>query len=141
MLKAHPHLSRSGRLLAWFSLVNGLITLATPFLLSVLFKQPVPLFVFFSCAVLSLVSLTAGYYGLQANAWAFWLLFVLFLIQGAEYFSPSFFISFIGPVSLKFGWGSMVPPSRTNINLLALVVCYFAYQNARHLGQISQDTV
>lgn len=140
MLKANQNLSRSGKFLAWFSLINGLLTIATPLLLNFVFKQPLPLFAAISFVVLGVIGVVAGYYSLGAKTWAFWLLFILFLIQIAEYFSSSFFFSFIGPLSLKFGWGSVSPPSRTNINLLALVICVLAYKNARSLTHPSSGT-
>jgi len=140
MTQSNQNLSRSGKLLAWFSLINGFLTIATPILLYFVFKQPLPPFVAITFTVLGIVGVIAGYYGLRANVWAFWLLFLLFLIQIAEHFSPGFFFSFIGPLSLKFGWGSVSPPSRTNINVLALVVCIFAYINARSLTHHSSGT-
>jgi len=141
MIQSDPNLSRSGKLLAWFSLINGLLTIAMPILLNFVFKQPLlPLFVAITFVVLGIVGVIAGYYGLGAKVWAFWLLFFLFLIQIAEHFSPSFFFSFIGPLSLKFGLSSVSPPSHTNINLLALVICIFAYINARSLTHQSSGT-
>jgi len=140
MIQSNQNLSRSGKVLAWFSLINGFLTLATPILLNFVFKQPLPLFVAVTFVALGVVGVIAGYYGLGAKVWAFWLLFSLFLIQIAEHFSPNFFFSFIGPLSLKFGWGSVSPPSRTNINLLALVICIFAYINARSLTHHSSGT-
>jgi hypothetical protein len=140
MLSSNQNLSRSGKLLAWFSLINGLLTIATPLLLNLMFKQPLPPFIAVTFVILGAISVVAGYYCLGAKVWAFWLLFILFLIQIAEHFSPNFFFSFIGPLSLKFGWSSVSPPSRTNLNLLAIVVCFFAFKNARSLTHHSSGT-
>ena len=140
MFSSNKNLSRSGKFLAWFSLINGSLTIATPILLNFVFKQPLPSFIAITFFVLGVIGVIAGYYGLGAKVWAFWLLFALFLVQIAEHFSPGFFFSFIGPLSLKFGWGSVSPPSRTNINLLALIICFFAYINARSLTHHSSGT-
>jgi len=132
MASAQP---KSATILAWFAIVNGVLTLATP-LFATLFGQHVPLQVIVIILVLGFLSGLCGFYGRRANTWAFWLLFVLFLLQSAEYFSQTFSFSFVGPLNFKFGWGWYNPPSRFNINLLAIVVCIWAAYAARCVGAL-----
>lgn len=119
-------LPKSIRFLAWFGIVNGILTVATPVVLPLLSEPLLPLSIIVFYVLLGGASAVSGFYGLKAKQWAFRLLFVTFLVQCGEYFSENFFLSLIGPLSLKFGWGWYSPPSHFNINILAIVVCVFA---------------
>lgn len=130
MLQAHVDLNKPQKWLAWFALVNGALTTLTPTVLSPIFGQVLPPIAVAVYFLLGLGSLVAGYWGLRARAWAFWLLFGTFLIQIAEYRSQSFFLSFIGPLNLKFGWGWNDPPRAFNLNILAIVICFLASASA-----------
>ncbi|MDD2815869.1 MAG: hypothetical protein PHP00_09035 [Thiotrichaceae bacterium] len=135
MLKADDVLLRSEKILAWFALLNGVLCMA--FLIGNIFLRKVIAFdVFLICLVLGVLNLSAGYYGLKAKSWAFWLLFATFAFQLVEYFSNSFYFSFIGPFYLKFGfqWGQTRDHfSIINFNILAVVVCFYAVRAAHHL--------
>jgi hypothetical protein len=135
VLKADDVLLRSEKILAWFALLNGALCLA--FLIgNLFFKKIIPFDVFLICLVMGALNLTAGYYGLKAKPWAFWLLFGLFTFQLVEYFSNSFSFSFIGLFSMKFGfqWGQTREHfSMVNFNIIAIVVCFYAVRAAHHL--------
>lgn len=125
--------TKSAKALAWFGIVNGGLTVATPLLLQVSGKQSVPAVAFLFFLGLGIASFVAGLFGLKAKPWAFWLLFAIFLIQCVEYFSESFFFSLIGPLSLKFGWGWNSPLSQLNLNIVAIAVCIFASRAATQI--------
>ncbi|WP_156473104.1 hypothetical protein [Pseudorhodoferax sp. Leaf265] len=128
-------LTKSSRALAWFGLVNGAFTMATPILLPMLTEHSLRtpgIAIFFTLGIGSLV---AGLYGLKAQPWAFWLLFATFLVQCFEYISDAFFVSFIGPFSLKIGWGWNSPPRHVNLNVLAIAVCILAMRTAKQLSK------
>lgn len=128
-------LTKSSKALAWFGIVTGALTVATPILLPMLtahsFRTP-GMAMFFALGIGGLV---AGFYGLKAQPWAFWLLFATFLVQCFEYFSDAFSVSFIGPFSLKFGWGWNSPPRHFNLNILAIAVCLLAMRTAKQLSK------
>jgi hypothetical protein len=130
-------ISKSARNLAWFAVVNGVLAACTPGLHSIFSKQLVPAAAFVQVMPLAIASFIAGLYGLKAKSWAFWLLFLTFLVQTVEYFSEGFYFSFIGPLSLKFGWGWKSPPSHFNLNILAIAVCVLA---ARAAAQLASDS-
>ncbi|MFK7087273.1 hypothetical protein AAFM71_00545 [Chromobacterium violaceum] len=132
-------LSKSAKALAWFGIVNGALTVVTPVLLSIFGTQSVPAAAFVLLIPLGIASIIAGLHGLKTKSWAFWLLFLTFFVQTAEYFSESFFFSFIGPLSIKFGWGWNSPPSHFNLNILAIVVCVFASRIAAQLASHSAE--
>lgn len=128
-------LTKSSKALAWFGIVTGALTVATPILLPMLTAHSLRtpgMAIFFALGIGSLV---AGFYGLKAQPWAFWLLFATFLVQCFEYFSEGFFVSFIGPFSLKIGWGWHSPPRHFNLNVLAIAVCVLAMRTAKQLSK------
>ncbi len=127
-------LPKSAKLLAWFAIVNGALTGATPFLLPLLADQSLPVGAIALFLILGISSFVAGFYGSRARPWAFWLLFAVFLVQACEYLSEGFSFSFVGPLSLRLGWGWHSPPSRFNLNILAVAICYFAALVAARLG-------
>lgn len=135
MLKADDVLLRSEKILAWFALLNGVLCII-PLIGNLFFKKVIPFDVFLIYLVMGALNLTAGYYGLKAKSWAFWLLFGVFAFQLVEYFSNSFYFSFIGPLSMKFGfqWGQTREHfSVINFNIFAMVVCFYAIRTAHHL--------
>lgn len=127
-------LTKSVKALAWFGIVNGALTAATQVLLPLMTAQSLRTVGLVLFLVLGIASFVAGFYGLRAKPWAFWLLFATFLIQCVEYFSGNFFFSFVGPLSLKFGWGWKSPPSHFNLNVLAIAVCFLAARTATRLA-------
>jgi hypothetical protein len=114
-------MSKLTKFVAWLSLVVGALTLLTPAVIYGLRHQLIPTPALAICTVLGIGGLLGGYYGLKAKPWAFWLLTFLYFIQVAEYFSSTAFLTFMGPLAIKVGWGWYSPPSRFNINLLAIV--------------------
>ena len=124
----------TARALGWFAIGNGALTAATPILFAVFASQELPANATVWFLLLGVASTVAGVSGLRAKPWGYWLLFAAFLVQCAEYFSQGFFISFIGPLSLKAGWGWVSPPSRFNLNILAIVVCVLSARAALRLG-------
>ena len=77
-----------------------------------------------------------AFFGLRGRQWAFWALVVLFLPQCFEYVSNQFTYSLIGPWwSFTVGWGWISPPRRFNINILAVVICFFAAGTALSLRE------
>jgi hypothetical protein len=128
-------LTTSEKMTAWFAIVVGLLTSATPFLVGVSSAMPSAITTGLIASMGAVITL-AGVYGLKAKSWAFWLLFGSFLIQSFEYFSQDFSISFMGPISIKFGWGYYTPPSHINLNVLAILVCVLAYRSASRLTAV-----
>ena len=133
-------LPRGVKVLGWFALITGVLTVATPAVMPLLSGQTLPFVTATVFAVLGVATAAAGYFGLRGKAWGFWVLFGVSLLQVAEYFAETFFVSFIGPLSFKVGWGWHSPPSRVNINVLALAVCVFAFITARRLTAASTQT-
>ncbi len=132
-------LAKSAVILAWFTIVNGILTIAAPGLVPLLFGATVPPAVTVIFLVLGITSLVAGFYGLRANAWAFWLLFWLFLIQCIEYQSENMFISLIGPLSLKFGFGWHAARVWIKFNILAIVICVLSSRAAIQLTPMAEE--
>jgi hypothetical protein len=131
-------MSKLMKFTAWLSLVVGALTLLTPALIYGLRHQLIPIPALAICSALGIGGLLGGYYGLKAKSWAFWLLTFLYFIQVAEYFSSTAFITFMGPLAIKIGWGWYSPPSRFNINLLALVLTVLSFVCA--LGLTSRSS-
>ena len=129
-------LPRLPKFLAWFAIINGISSIAMPGVVPYLTGQLVSASGIALLVVLGVASLVSGVYGLRAQPWAFLLLLVTFFVQVAEYRSESLFLSLIGPISLKFGWGWNSPPSWFNINVLAIVICVLA---ARAIYQLTPD--
>lgn len=125
------------RFLAWFAIAYGVIAITVPAWWSMLSSQPLPVATLAVYVLLGLASLVAGIFGLRGNRWAFILLFVTFLVQGAEYVSQTFAISLIGPLSLKLGLILKSPPGWFNVNVLAIVVCVLALRSAKHMSERS----
>jgi hypothetical protein len=139
MLQAHPKLLGLEKKLSWFALIYGVLTIVTAIALP-MFGQMLPPVGVAVWLLLGVGSMLAGYVALTAKVWGFWLLFLVFLVQLAEYHSQTFFFSFIGPFSVKFGWGWNDPPSSININLLAFVICSLAFHCAISLTERSSGS-
>jgi len=133
MTAALTRLSPMAKVLGWYSVVNSVLTVVAVSALPRISGQPISMFAFVLIGTLGLATLVGGYFGLKGNAWAFWLLFAVFLVQSIEYFSETFFFSFIGPLAIKVGWGWYSPPSRLNVNLLAVATCAMSFIAARGL--------
>ena len=126
-------MSKLMKFVAWLSLVVGALTLLTPALIYGLSHRLVPIPALAICSVLGIGGLLGGYFGLRAKPWAFWLLTFLYFIQVAEYFSSTIVLTFMGPLAIKFGWGWYSPPSRFNINLLAIAFTALSFVCALRL--------
>lgn len=140
MLRAHPNLDGLEKKLSWFALISGLLTIVTLIALP-LFGQMLPLMGVVIWLSLGVGSMLAGYVALTGRVWGFWLLFVVFLVQLCEYHSQTFFFSFIGPMSVKFGWRWNALPSAINLNLLAFVICCLAFHCATSLSERSSRPI
>jgi len=129
----HP-VPSSSKFLAWFAIVNGVLTCAAPLAITYLSGRSLPSLIVVLYLFLGVVSAIAGYLGLIGKAEGFWLLFAVFLIQSLEIIwnGPSF--SLIGPLAFKFGWDWYSPPFRLRFNILALVVCILAARAALAMG-------
>ena len=123
-------LASSTKLLAWFAIINGVLAITAPAWWPLLTPQAMPITGVWIYILTGLMSLMSGIFGLQAKRWAFLLLFLTFLIQCADYYSENFFVSFIGPLSLKVGLILKSPPGWFNVNVLAIVVCVLALRSA-----------
>jgi hypothetical protein len=117
-----PKLSRGAKVISWFAMVNGTLCLASPFLLGFLAKVPVNLDAATIYFISAGVSITAGFFGLRRQQWAFWLLCLLFVLQVVEYKSEQTVFSLVGPVSLKVGLFWANPPAAINFNLFAMIM-------------------
>lgn len=127
-------LSKFNKLLAWFAIVNGILTSATPLVWFLSTHQMLPTATIVLLVSLGIASGVSGFYGLRAKPWAYWLLCIVFLPQSVEYIAQGYFLSFVGPLSLKVGWGWQSPPSHFNLNILAIAVCLFSAHVANRLG-------
>jgi hypothetical protein len=118
-------------------MINGVLSLASPFILGLVLKAPIMLdatLIYFASAA---VTLTAGYFGLRRQQCAFWLLCGFFALQVIEYRSESTYFSLIGPLSLKIGFTWTNPASAINFNLLAILVVVLAGRAALQI--LDQD--
>lgn len=140
MLNAHESLIRSEKILAWFAIINGVLTVAnTIFILVFSIGSPNLVGAMF-CLVLGGLSTFAGIQCLAAKPRGFWLLFGIFAIQIVEYLSQFFSISLIEPLSFKLGFVWFEPPSRINFNVLALLVCVYSARGAQRLTRRSSGS-
>lgn len=126
--------------LGWFALANGILTLASPLVFAAMGAPPLPPFAIACLLVLGAASTVAGVAALKGRSWSWWLLFATFLVQTIEHHSQAFFFSFIGPLSMKVGWGNYSPPSQTSLNLLAILVCVLSLRAARRPRGLPQAT-
>jgi hypothetical protein len=122
-----------GKFPAWVALLYGLLAITVPFLPASSWRsssfQPTMWVV-----LLGLVIVSTAYFCFRARAYAFWLLFALFLVQTVEYFSQDFVFTLVGPLpALRFGWGWYSPPVHVNINFLAVFICLLCFRVARSL--------
>jgi hypothetical protein len=134
-----PKLTKNARFISWFAMVNGVLCLASPFLLAFISKVQVNLDVATIYLVSAAVTFSAGFFGLKRQQWAFWLLCLFFALQLIEYMSEKSIFSLIGPVSLKIGFVWANPPAKINFNLFALLVVVFAGRAAIQISE--QDSV
>ena len=123
----------SGKVLAWYSIITGILTIAAPFLAPIFMGVTLSQFYFYYFIGLGIFTVATGVWCLQPTPAPFYVLLFLFLIQTIEFGSEGFSFSFIGPFSIKFGWGYNDPPSVFNINILAVIGCFVSLFNARHL--------
>lgn len=137
IMKSKIKLTRFEKLVAQFAILNGVLTVIAATLLPLVFKTSLPGILIVIWLLLGSGSLFAGCFGLAANAWGYWLLFIVFLIQIAEYYSQTFFFGLIGPLSIKFGWNWLEPPHTINVNLLAIVICCVSICCALSIGERS----
>jgi hypothetical protein len=131
---------RGAKIVSWFALVTGVLTVAAAAVMPLVSGQSLPVVAVAVLVGLGLATAAAGYFGLKNHPWAFWVLFGVSLVQVAEYFSETFSVSFIGPFSIKMGFVWLSPPSRLNINVLALTVAVLALITARRLTAASTRT-
>jgi hypothetical protein len=130
-------LPKTSKVLAWAAMINGVLCLASPFILWLVVKAPVMLgatLIYFASAA---VTFSAGFFGLRRQQWAFWLLCGFFALQLIEYKSESTYFSLIGPLSLKivFIWAN--PAVAIKFNLLAILVVVLAGKAALQI--LEQD--
>lgn len=137
MYEAPQSLPRSAQALAWFSIIFGVLSIGTvgwglargqPSVV-----EAVVLLAF------GAVGLIAGAFALEQKRWAYWSIFFMFAIQLVEWATPKFFFSFIGPFSLKIGWGWESPPERFNVNLVAIAACALSFRHALRLTPSHDD--
>jgi hypothetical protein len=123
----------SGKLIAWFALVTGVLTVVSPV------TSPHFLGVSLSTVqssyyvALGTVSAFLGMCCVKGFPRAFYVLWYVFAIQLCDYSSEAYTFSFIGPFAIKIGFGNNDPPTLTNFNLVAIVGCFMALYNARYL--------
>lgn len=129
-----PTLERLEKAVAWFAIINGVMTFVALFTAA----DTLPLAGLIGYFALGIGSIVAGCFGLRGRIWAYCLLLVVFLVQLVEYHSSTFFFSFVGPLSLKFGWAWSEPSITFNINILAVVVCSLAFHCAASLAERSR---
>lgn len=125
-------LDRTSKILAWFAIAFGAMSITAPLWFPPA-GRPLPVAVDVVYLAMGLASLAAGIYGLKGRRWAFLLLFFTFLIQCVEYYSQSFSISFIGPISLKLGLILKSPARWLNFNVVAIIVCALALHSVFRL--------
>jgi hypothetical protein len=111
-------------------MLNGLLAVATAFILPFLLSSPLPKFMILFYALHGVVSALLGYFAREGKVIAFWGIYGLALIQTFEYRADTFSVSFIGPLSIKFGWGWFNPSSWFNVNVLAIAISAWAYNVA-----------
>jgi hypothetical protein len=127
-------LTKTEKALAWFALVYGGFALVSPIATPLFSSQSPSSSTVIYLLVVGSIAVVAGYFCTVAKPWSFWLLAALFLPQCIEYFSESFFFSFIGPLpALKFGWGWHSPPSHINVNILAVCISLLSLRAALSL--------
>jgi hypothetical protein len=128
---------RSAKALAWFAIIFGVVSIGT---VGWGLVNGQPHFVEIAALLCyGAAGLVAGRFALKERRWAYWSIFAIFAIQLVEWFTPRFFFSFIGPISMKVGWGWESPPERFNINLVAVVACALAFRHALRLTPVQDD--
>jgi len=125
------------RVLTWFALVTGALTILTVVVAPRISGQPLDSEGTAIWVVLGATSLISGYLGLRRKRAAFWLLFWVFLVQAIEFFSPIFRFSFMGPLSFRVGWGWNSSAIQVTVNLLAVLVCWLSLRVVHQLAHRS----
>jgi len=115
---------RTGKTLAWFALGYGVFAILFPFFVIALTGAPLTDRQNLICYALGVTTMVAGFNGLAAKRWAYWVLFAAFVVQTVEYFSPHFFYSWSGPLTIKIALGSAI--GHGSVDILAAVICVYA---------------
>ncbi|MBS0383082.1 MAG: hypothetical protein JSR56_11695 [Proteobacteria bacterium] len=123
---------RLAKIVGWLAVAHGLLTLGILVIVSFVQHGFSSSSAVIGCLV-GVIGIVAGAYSLKGRPWAFWLLFGLYLVQVADYWTPGFYISFMGPAVVNFGWNLSSPPRHFDLNLLAITVCILAVICARGL--------
>ena len=134
-------LRRGNRLIAWFGIAFGALTVATPALaLLIELHWLHPLLTLFY-VLLGAGTAFAGVLILRGCSTGLWLLFALFAIQCVEFFCDAFSYSLVGPISLRFGFGRSANPFWwLKFNALAIAVCVWSTALASKSEQSLQHT-
>jgi hypothetical protein len=123
----------TAKILACVAVLFGAFALAVPFL-SASPGHPLATFTVAWLLAVGVTTVAAGYFCFLGKPWAAWVLLIVFLAQTLEYFSQTQTFTLVGPLpAVRFGWGWLSPPSRVNINILAVVICLLSLQVARSL--------
>jgi hypothetical protein len=128
-----PVIPKLAKVVAWFAIAYGILTLLAVFVGPLVIDRSVSLLTSGEWTVIGVLSIIGGWFGLKGREWALVLVAYVFVIQIAEYSSPSFAVSFIGPISMKFGWVWYSPPVYFKVNVLAITVCVLSFVAARGL--------
>ena len=124
----------TGKVLAWLSIVVGILTALTPVMPIVPTQGPFSTLRLAYFVLLGLTSAVSGVNALRSSSRAFYVLWYVYAVQMFAYTSDSLSFNFMGPYSLAIGFGDYEPPSFVNINILAVVACFIALYNARFLA-------
>ncbi len=119
----------SGKVLAWASIVLGVLTTPAPLLPLLSAQVPYAQWQLVYFFVLGVVTIAAGVAALKGRPWAFRLLLAVYAIQLVAYSSPSLNFDLMGPCSIALGFGYYEQRSLFTVNLVSVLACMMASYN------------
>jgi hypothetical protein len=117
-----PSLHKGARILAWFAIVYGALSVATPWAMAVITGTYPEIRATLIDTVFGFVCLVSGVFGLRRQQWAFWAPMLVFLSQVVEFGNGELVYALGGPLAIKHGWYWQDSSGFFAFNILAIVM-------------------
>lgn len=137
--KTSKSLPLHGKLVAWFAIVWGVVTIFNPLINDFTAIEPFPYAYQVLSVIIGFTSIYAAIHIFQDKQWAFWLFCFLYLILSVEYFSSNFSFSLFVPVSFKYHLNWLEPTRVLRINFFTLIPIFIANSNITRLMKVSDN--
>jgi hypothetical protein len=117
-----PTLHKGARALAWFSVVNGIMSITAPWLTGLIAGTLLAPQGILIDTIFGIACIASGIFGLRRHQWAFWLPMTIFLLQIIEFGGEQLTFALSGPLAFKTGWYWKEPAGFFAINFLAIAM-------------------